>query len=50
MYLDALNVTHVDDLLHVVIIDQDGSLAPLTQNGVDRPAQHARSARSARKR
>ena len=31
MYLDALNVTHVDDILHVVIIDQDGSLAPLTQ-------------------
>src|SRR5690242_4253027 len=29
MYLDALNVTHVDEVLNVVILDQDGSLAPL---------------------
>jgi len=29
MYLDALNVTHVDELLNVVILDQDGSLAAL---------------------
>jgi hypothetical protein len=29
MYLDALNVTHVDDLLTVVVLDQDGSLATL---------------------
>ena len=28
MYLDALNVTHVDDAVTVVLIlDQDGSLA-----------------------
>jgi hypothetical protein len=27
MYLDALNVTHVDEVLNVVIFDQDGSLA-----------------------
>lgn len=30
MYLDALNVTHVDDVLTVVILDHDGTLAPLT--------------------
>jgi hypothetical protein len=29
MYLDALTVTHVDDLLEAVILDQDGSLAGL---------------------
>lgn len=29
MYLDALNVTHVDDMLEVVILDQDGSLSGL---------------------
>ena len=29
MYLDALTVTHVDDILNVVILDQDGSLASL---------------------
>src|SRR5689334_5476656 len=29
MYLDALNVTHVDEVLNVVILDQDGSLASL---------------------
>ncbi len=29
MYLDALNVTHVDEMLNVVILDQDGSLAAL---------------------
>lgn len=29
MYLDALNVTHVDEVLNVVILDQDGSLAAL---------------------
>lgn len=29
MYLDALNVTHVDDLLTVVVLDQDDSLAKL---------------------
>lgn len=29
MYLDALNVTHVDDALQVVILDQDDSLAGL---------------------
>ncbi|MEO8156968.1 MAG: hypothetical protein ABI648_04170 [Betaproteobacteria bacterium] len=29
MYLDALNVTHVDDTLEVVILDQDGSLSGL---------------------
>jgi len=29
MYLDALNVLHVDDLLTVVVVDQDGSLAAL---------------------
>src|SRR4249920_2777798 len=30
MYLDALNVTHVDDLLSVVVLDQDDSLATLS--------------------
>jgi hypothetical protein len=30
MYLDALTVTHVDDILEVVILDQDGSLANLS--------------------
>jgi len=29
MYLDALTVTHVDDTLEVVILDQDGSLSGL---------------------
>jgi hypothetical protein len=29
MYLDALTVTHVDDAVSVVILDQDGSLAGL---------------------
>ncbi|NIO40165.1 MAG: hypothetical protein GTO41_08205, partial [Burkholderiales bacterium] len=29
MYLDALTVTHVDDILTVLILDQDGSLANL---------------------
>jgi hypothetical protein len=29
MYLDALNVTHVDDVLTVVVLDQDASLAAL---------------------
>ena len=29
MYLDALTVTHVDDTLEVVIVDQDGSLSGL---------------------
>jgi hypothetical protein len=32
MYLDALNVTHVDDVLTVVILDQDGALATLTDS------------------
>jgi hypothetical protein len=31
MYLDALNVTHVDELLNVAILDQDGSLAGLPE-------------------
>ncbi|MEO8628214.1 MAG: hypothetical protein ABI612_08935 [Betaproteobacteria bacterium] len=31
MYLDALNVMHVDDILHIVIVDQDATLAPLGQ-------------------
>jgi hypothetical protein len=31
MYLDALNVTHVDEILTVVILDQDGSLAALPE-------------------
>ncbi|HTT40191.1 MAG TPA: hypothetical protein VMH32_21275 [Burkholderiales bacterium] len=30
MYLDALNVMHVDDVLTVIILDHDGALAPLT--------------------
>ncbi|MEQ1880488.1 MAG: hypothetical protein ABL878_05890 [Burkholderiales bacterium] len=29
MYLDALNITHVDDVMKVMIFDQDGSLAKL---------------------
>jgi len=29
MYLDALNVTHVDDTLEIIILDQDGSLSGL---------------------
>ncbi len=29
MYLDALTVTHVDDVLEIVILDQDGSLSGL---------------------
>lgn len=29
MYLDALNITHVEDLVTVVILDQDGTLASL---------------------
>ena len=29
MYLDALNITHVEDVVTVVILDQDGSLAAL---------------------
>ena len=32
MYLDALNVTHVDDVLTVVILDQDGTLASLPKS------------------
>jgi len=32
MYLDALNVTHVDDVLTVVLVDHDGALAPLTNS------------------
>jgi hypothetical protein len=32
MYLDALNVTHVDDVLTVAILDQDGSLATLRES------------------
>jgi hypothetical protein len=31
MYLDALNVTHVDEILNVVILDQDGSLQALPE-------------------
>jgi len=42
MYLDALNVTHVDDLLTVVILDQDGSLAPLRE-GVVRGRRNLRT-------
>jgi hypothetical protein len=34
MYLDALNVTHVDDILTVVILDQDGALATLRESVV----------------
>lgn len=30
MYLDALTVTHVDDILEIVILDQDGSLSRLS--------------------
>ena len=30
MYLDTLTVTHVDDVLEIVILDQDGSLAGLS--------------------
>jgi len=29
MYLDALNVTHVDDALEIIILDQDGTLKGL---------------------
>jgi len=29
MYLDALNVTHVDEALEIVVLDQDGTLAGL---------------------
>ncbi|HVY06063.1 MAG TPA: hypothetical protein VHB46_08810 [Burkholderiales bacterium] len=29
MYLDALTVTHVDDVLEVIVLDQDGSLGGL---------------------
>src|SRR5262245_41201957 len=32
MYLDALNVTHVDAILTVVILDQDGTLASLAKS------------------
>jgi hypothetical protein len=32
MYLDALNVTHVDDVLTAVILDQDGALATLADS------------------
>jgi len=32
MYLDALNVMHVDDVLTVVILDQDGSLSTLRES------------------
>ena len=32
MYLDALNVMHVDDVLTVVILDQDGSLNTLRES------------------
>lgn len=31
MYLDAMNTTHVDDTLNVVILDQDNSLAELPE-------------------
>ncbi len=31
MYLDALTVTHVDDVLTVIILDQDGSLTDLAK-------------------
>ena len=31
MYLDALTVTHVDDIVTVLVLDQDGSLAGLPQ-------------------
>jgi hypothetical protein len=34
MYLDALNVTHVEDMVTVVVLDQDGSLATLGQRVV----------------
>jgi hypothetical protein len=44
MYLDALNVTHVDEVLNVVILDQDGSLAPLP----DMVAQGKRNLRAVR--
>lgn len=30
MYLDALTVTHVDDIVTVLVLDQDGSLAELS--------------------
>jgi hypothetical protein len=32
MYLDALNVTHVEDTVTIVILDQDGSLGSLGAN------------------
>ena len=41
MYLDALNVMHVDDLLTVVVLDQDDSLATLSDCRAQRPTQHA---------
>ena len=31
MYLDALTVTHVDDIVTVLVLDQDGSLSTLPQ-------------------
>ena len=34
MYLDALNVTHVDEVLTVAILDQDGALATLRESVV----------------
>jgi hypothetical protein len=38
MYLDALNVTHVDDTLEVIVLDQDGTLSGLPAAIVrDRP-------------
>jgi len=34
MYLDALNVTHVEDAVAIVIVDQDGSLSGLGERAV----------------
>lgn len=34
MYLDALNVTHVEDAVVIVIVDQDGSLSGLGERAV----------------
>ncbi len=31
MYLDALNITHVDDQIQVLVLDQDGSLGGLAE-------------------
>ncbi|MEO8003768.1 MAG: hypothetical protein ABI771_02600 [Betaproteobacteria bacterium] len=35
MYLDALTVTHVDDMLEIVVLDQNGSLAGLASAIMD---------------